>query len=66
MQSIRSAIRGLQHWIADLNEKKQLLLDALEKAKGTHIVRPSGGLFQSPQRTAQRLVEYGADKMYRP
>ena len=33
MQSIRSTIRGLQHWIADLNEKKQLLLDALEKAK---------------------------------
>ena len=33
MQSIRSAIRGLQHWIADLTEKKQLLLDALEKAK---------------------------------
>ena len=33
MQSIRSAIRGLQHWIADLNEKKRLLLDALEKAK---------------------------------
>ena len=33
MQSIRSAIRGLQRWIADLNEKKQLLLDALEKAK---------------------------------
>ena len=28
MQSIRSAIRGLQRWIADLNEKKQLLLDA--------------------------------------
>ena len=33
MQSIRSAIRGLQRWIADLNEKKQLLLDALEKTK---------------------------------
>ena len=33
MQTIRSAIRGLQRWIADLNEKKQLLLDALEKAK---------------------------------
>ena len=33
MQSVRSAIRGLQRWIADLNEKKQLLLDALEKAK---------------------------------
>jgi len=33
MQSIRSAIRGLQRWIADLNEKQQLLLDALEKAK---------------------------------
>ena len=33
MQSIRSAIRGLQRWIADLNEKKQILLDALEKAK---------------------------------
>ena len=33
MQSIRSAIRGLQRWIADLNEKKQLLLDALEQAK---------------------------------
>ena len=33
MQSIRSSIRGLQRWIADLNEKKQLLLDALEKAK---------------------------------
>ena len=33
MQSIRSTIRGLQHWIADLTEKKQLLLDALEKAK---------------------------------
>ena len=33
MQSIRSAIRGLQRWIADLNEKKQLLLGALEKAK---------------------------------
>jgi prefoldin subunit 5 len=33
MQSIRSTIRGLQRWIADLNEKKQLLLDALEKAK---------------------------------
>ena len=33
MQSIRSAIRGLQRWIADLTEKKQLLLDALEKAK---------------------------------
>ena len=33
MQSIRSAIRGLQRWIADLNEKKQLLLDALETAK---------------------------------
>ena len=33
MQSIRSAIRGLQRWIADLNKKKQLLLDALEKAK---------------------------------
>ncbi len=33
MQSIRSAIRGLQHWIADLNEKKQLLLDALERRK---------------------------------
>ena len=28
MQSIRSAIRGLQRWIADLNEKKQILLDA--------------------------------------
>ena len=28
-----STIRGLQRWIADLNEKKQLLLDALEKAK---------------------------------
>ena len=33
MQSIRSAIRGLQRWIADLNEKKRLLLDALEKSK---------------------------------
>ena len=33
MQSIRSAIRGLQRWIADLSEKKQILLDALEKAK---------------------------------
>lgn len=33
MQSIRSAIRGLQCWIADLNEKKQILLNALEKAK---------------------------------
>lgn len=32
MQSIRSAIHGLQRWIAELNEK-QLLLDALEKAK---------------------------------
>ena len=32
MQSIRSAIRGLQRWIADLNEKKQILLDALEQA----------------------------------
>ena len=30
---IRNTIRGLQRWIADLNEKKQLLLDALEKAK---------------------------------
>ena len=36
MQSIRSAIRGLQRWIADLNEKKQLLLDALEKGERTH------------------------------
>ena len=33
MQSIRSTIRGLQRWIADLTEKKQILLDALEKAK---------------------------------
>jgi prefoldin subunit 5 len=33
MQSIRSAIRGLQRWIADLSVQKQLLLDALEKAK---------------------------------
>ena len=33
MQSIRSAIRGLQRWIADLNEKKQILLDALKKSK---------------------------------
>ena len=33
MQSIRSTIRGLQRWIADLTEKKQLLLDALEQAK---------------------------------
>ena len=33
MQSIRNTIRGLQRWIADLTEKKQLLLDALEKAK---------------------------------
>ena len=33
MQSIRSTIRGLQRWNADLTEKKQLLLDALEKAK---------------------------------
>ena len=33
MQSIRSTIRGLQRWISDLNEKKQLLLGALEKAK---------------------------------
>ena len=33
MQSIRSTIRGLQRWIADLNEKKQILLDALEQAK---------------------------------
>ena len=33
MQSIRSAIRGLQRWIADLTEKEQILLDALEKAK---------------------------------
>ena len=33
MQSIRSTIRGLQRWIADLTEKKQLLLGALEKAK---------------------------------
>ena len=32
MQSIRSTIRGLQRWIADLTEKKQILLDALEKA----------------------------------
>ena len=31
--TIRSAIRGLQRWIADLTEKKQILLDALEKAK---------------------------------
>ena len=33
MQSIRSVIRGLQRWIADLTEKKQILLDALEQAK---------------------------------
>ena len=33
MQSIRSTIRGLQRWIADLTEKKQILLDALEKTK---------------------------------
>ena len=33
MQSIRNTIRGLQRWIADLTEKKQLLLDALEQAK---------------------------------
>ena len=34
MQSIRSAIRGLQRWIADLNEKRsRFFLDALEKAK---------------------------------
>ena len=33
MQSIRSTIRGLQCWIADLTEKKQILLDALEQAK---------------------------------
>ena len=33
MQSIRSTIRGLQRWIADLTEKKQILLDALEQAK---------------------------------
>ena len=33
MQSIRNTIRGLQRWIADLTEKKQILLDALEKAK---------------------------------
>lgn len=33
MQSIRSTIRGLQRWIADLTEKKQILLDALKKAK---------------------------------
>ena len=33
MQSIRSTIRGLLRWIADLNEKKQILLDALEQAK---------------------------------
>ena len=32
-QSIRSTIRGLQRWIADLTEKKQILLDALEQAK---------------------------------
>ena len=29
MLSIRSAIRGLQRWIADLTEKKQILLDTL-------------------------------------
>ena len=33
MESFRSAIRGLQRWIADLSVQKQLLLDALEKAK---------------------------------
>ena len=33
MQSIRNTIRGLQRWIADLTEKKQILLDALEQAK---------------------------------
>ena len=37
MQSIRSTIRGLQHWIADLTEKKQILLDALEQAKETTL-----------------------------
>lgn len=45
MQSIRSAIRGLQRWIADLNAKKQLLLDALEKAK-----EPINVLDSLPQR----------------
>ena len=45
MQSIRSAIHGLQRWIADLNAKKQLLLDALEKAK-----EPINVLDSLPQR----------------
>ena len=49
MQSIRSTIRGLQRWIADLTEKKQILLDALEQAKGTHAVQSAGGLLQPPQ-----------------
>ena len=42
MQSIRSAIRGLQRWIADLNEKKQILLDALEQAKEPMVFHAGG------------------------
>ena len=66
MQSIRSAIRGLQRWIADLNEKKQLLLDALEKAKEPTLSDSAGGLLQSPQRAAQRLVWQGKTEMHCP
>ena len=48
MQSIRSAIRGLQRWIADLNEKSSFS-GRSGKGKGAHAVRPAGGLLQPPQ-----------------
>lgn len=55
MQSIRSAIRGLQRWIADLNEKKQLLLDALEKAKEPTLSDLLVDYFNKAVRTLMKL-----------
>ena len=49
MQSIRSAIRGLQRWIADLNEKEAASSGRSGEGERTHAVRPAGGLLQSPQ-----------------
>lgn len=58
MQSIRSAIRGLQRWIADLNEKKQILLDALEQAKEPMYAKDTSRKIKSALRTRKKSGKY--------
>ncbi|MFR8283113.1 MAG: hypothetical protein ACLU9R_04270 [Faecalibacterium sp.] len=56
----------LQRWIADLNEKRQLLLDALEKSKELTLSDLLVDYFNLRNEQRSDWSEQGADKIYCP